>query len=114
MVIFSVLTVTRIWYSKKEKLNCGPFFPIVFHNTLPDNFHILTLNRTHVMILNMPSKKGEMNLFVKVAIMNFKTQKWFHVTDLKMQYSIDSCKGAIASEKNGHKYVIFKHKFSDR
>jgi hypothetical protein len=42
----------------------------------------------------------------KVAMIDFQRQEWFSLTDIDLDFSLASCKGALGFEKNGKRLVV--------
>ena len=99
--------ITVVWHPAKKTLIRGPSFPSSFQDLHADSFCLISLNKTHLIIMGHQLEYYSYNAYrYKVAIINFQTQKWFYLTNFYLDFYLGTCKGALGFEKHGKRLVI--------
>ena len=97
---------TAVWYPAKEKLITGPSLPSIFQDLDANTICSISLNKSHLIIMGHPGLMTNSDWRYKVAMIDFQRQEWFSLTDIDLDFSMASCKGALGFEKNGKKLVV--------
>ena len=99
--------MTKLWYPAKQTLIEGPSFPSSFEDLYASSFCSISLNKTHLIIMGHQMKYYSYNNYrYKMAIIDFQKQEWFYLTDLDLDFLLNTCKGALGFEKHGKRLVI--------
>ena len=105
--ILEMELITAVWYPAKQTLIIGPVFPSDFTNLYANSFCSISLNKTHLIIMGHQMIYYSYNNYrYKVAIIDFQRQEWFYLTNIDLDFYLDTCKGALGFEKNGKRLVI--------